>query len=167
MNMDYICGWFDGEGTIRLRKSDMCHILSFPNTDLGLLEQIKKYLKEKMNINANITKYQPKYKNSKPMYRIIIYKQKDVIKLLEYFKEKCITKNQQSITAYNYEVLNYRESKTRWREEEIEYLRQNYPEHTMSEIARTLGRSRASIDHYIQRLGIRKCNVNNGVQEKE
>lgn len=161
MNMDYIAGWFDGEGTVHFSKQKKHYLLSFPNTDLKVIEEINEYFKKWFDISVNITKCNPinskTHLGYKTMYRIMITKQKDVIRILDQFKYKCITKKELSQHAYDYEINNPRRSNKSWIEGDKKYLVDNYKEYgDVMKIARHLGRTYASTENMIERMKLRK-----------
>lgn len=160
MNMDYISGWFDGEGTIHFSKKEKHYLLSFPNTDLKVIEEINEYFKKWFDVSVQITEYHPIRKSDgnyyRTTYRIMITKQKDVIRILEYFKDKCITKKELALCAYDYEINNHRRTNQSWTEEDKKYLVENYKGYgDVVKIAKYLGRTFVSTEHKVEELGLR------------
>ncbi|MDD4439532.1 MAG: LAGLIDADG family homing endonuclease [Tissierellia bacterium] len=159
--MDYIAGWFDGEGTVHFSKQEKHYLLSFPNTDLKVMEEMNEYFKKWFEISVEITNYHPIRKSDgayyKITYRMMITRQKDVIRILEYFKDKCITKKELSQIAYDYEINNPRRSNQSWTEEDKKYLIENYKGYgDVVKIAKYFGRTVASTENEVERLGLRK-----------
>lgn len=154
----YLAGWFDGEGTVHFSKQQRYYLLSFPNTDLKVMQEIQRFF-HKEGIETNITSYQPKKGNYKLIYRITIAIQRDVLKILSYFKEYCITKKEDVEKAWIYETeirgraIEYQ----KWTEEDNAVIDKNYhaqPGDVMK-CARILNRSFASVENQIERRNLR------------
>lgn len=163
MNWDYIAGWFDGEGSVHFKKRERQYMLSFPNTDYNVLKEILNFFSNLKINDINITNYKPHgNKNYKIMYRLIISRQKDVITILWYLKEKCITKKVECEKAYAYETTTYRVHKQRWKPEERLYIIENYKGYgDVVKIAKHLGRTYNSVENEVERLKVRdKCQRN-------
>ena len=161
MNWDYIAGWFDGEGCVHFKKKEHQYVLSFANTDYNVLKEIRNFFYDALKIDeVNITEYTPRNKkrNSdyKIMYRLMMSRHQDVIKILWYLKEKCITKKNSCEMAYKYEIDACRMIKKRWKEEDRNYLRENYKGYgDVVKIAKYLGRTYASTENEVERLNLR------------
>ncbi len=166
MNWDYIAGWFDGEGTVHFKKSGQ-YVLSFPNTDYKVLKEIRNFFLNILKFDdIHITCYHPR-KTNKLMYRLMISRQQDVIKILWYLKDKCITKKDECEAAYNYESNTHRISRKRWKDEDRKYLCENYKGYgDVVKIAKHLGRTYASVENELERLKLRikSANVDSAVR---
>ena len=158
MNMDYIAGWFDGEGTVHYSKLNKHFLLSFPNTDEKVIVCILEYLNKYYGVTSRITSYAPKQRGVNPykiMYRIMITRQKEVVRVSEDLVNRCVTKKEKLKELLEYEKDHIAKNWVRWSEDEKLFIINNYPKMNVTAIAKHLGRSRASTENEIERLEVR------------
>lgn len=89
MNAPYLAGIIDGEGNIYVDKRYNLIQLDITNTNLKLLKNIQKWLKNK-NITSYI--YSQKRDGRKTTYHLRVYKQKDILKLYKLVEKYLMVK---------------------------------------------------------------------------
>lgn len=105
MNWDYIAGFFDGEGTVAVKKHTKGGFqleIQIWNTRLEVLDKIKSFLVGKIGIHGPIWTRGEK-ENAKEIYCLGIYSKIDCENFLKKIKKKVIVKKQ----AIDYVLKNY------------------------------------------------------------
>ena len=113
----FIRGYFDGDGSISIRKDrSKQRLVSICSIDINFLEQLKNKLLE-FNINSSIYKEKRKGKKLKlpsgkyttngiDMYRVLINSHKDRLKFYEFLYKDCSIKLERKYKLYNEYYVN-------------------------------------------------------------
>lgn len=153
MDIQYIAGFFDGEGSVKLPRNTTCVNtgLSIVNTDRLVLEKIKEFLGCGVIYNHGI----PKKWGKKPIFSFQIKKRHDVIETLQKMLPYLEVKH-----ASGQKLLEFLTSKpfdqTEWTTKEDTILREHYKKQSTTSIAKELKRSPGSIYIRAQILGLSK-----------
>lgn len=98
MNLDYLAGIVDGEGTISIAKSGhgkgLMPYISIANTNLKLIEEISGFLKS-IGVGFHVSKKQPRKSNHQVSYSLNV-RYNHAIKLAELLRWKLVIKSEQA-----------------------------------------------------------------------
>ena len=74
MNWNYITGFFDADGSIQLNKIHRNQmrspVLTFHNNEINILEAIRKFINDKLNIKGTIIRKKARCKNHQDQYEL-------------------------------------------------------------------------------------------------
>ena len=96
MNLDYLAGIVDGEGTISITryKNTLTPYISIANTNIKLIEEISKFLGS-LDIVFHVSKKQPKKSNHQVSYGLSV-RYNHAIRLAELLHGKLVIKSEQA-----------------------------------------------------------------------
>ncbi len=112
MNLDYLAGFIDGEGTIGFEKSPGRYVpyISISNTNLDVLEKIKNFLQEE-GINSKLDARKQRNERWAVSY-VLLIRWQYAVKLASKLKERLVIKRKQAeLLADVYPVITPRNGK--------------------------------------------------------
>jgi hypothetical protein len=114
MNLNYISGFFDGDGSISLSKHKSTNLyksisIDFTNTDINILKEIQSFLLNKLNIKGYVISKMIVHSNHTPSYTLK-YSHNNAYLLCHYlnsihykklYRINCIIKYYKEVTIRN------------------------------------------------------------------
>jgi len=137
LNIDYVAGFFDGEGCARTtrvgyalgRKKLWKPVIEMSNTNKKVIEEIHNFIKM-----GKVYEYHPKRRGAKTQWRIYIWGL-DIIKFCDLIKNKTIVKREilylvrefaEYVESTKYKHKTWRGKHQGWTEEDIQFTKEKF-----------------------------------------
>ena len=151
MNLDYIAGFFDGEGTVFARKYNKSHYLMVHMSQMSkeVLNEIHLFLLSK-GIKSYFIKSKPN-ENNRIYYRLQMTKKEDIVLFLNKIKNRTIVKKDRILEALDFAKNN------KWvtnlnSKEKNEIMKQREIRLSVHSIAKKIHRNPTTVHDYIRKI---------------